>query len=62
MLRFYWIKPRCLKLKKKNIIILLSEGRSGTNGLYRHIFANKMSKPEPYKDIPTKNVTFLKNH
>lgn len=46
--------------QKRNIIILLSEGRSGTNGLYRHIFANKMYKPEPYKDIPTKKREFFK--
>ena len=46
--------------KKRNIIILLSEGRSGTNGLYRHIFANRMYKPEPYKDIPTKKSDLFK--
>tara|TARA_B110000858_G_C17712935_1_gene431508 strand:- start:244 stop:963 length:720 start_codon:yes stop_codon:yes gene_type:complete len=46
--------------RKKNIIILLSEGRSGTNGLYRHIFANKMCKPEPYKDTPTKKRELFK--
>ena len=38
----------------------MSEGRSGTNGLYRHIFANKMSKPEPYTDIPTKKRDLFK--
>ncbi len=46
--------------KQRNIIVLLSEGRSGTNGLYRHIFANKMCKPEPYKDIPTKKRELFK--
>mgnify|MGYP005640452301 CR=1 FL=1 len=46
--------------QQRNIIILLSEGRSGTNGLYRHIFANKQRKPEPYKDIPTKRRKLFK--
>ena len=44
----------------EKVIVMLSEGRSGTNGLYRHIFANKMSKPEPYKDIPTKRRVLFK--
>lgn len=35
------------------IIILISEGRSGTNGLYRHIFANKIQKIEPFINTTT---------
>ena len=49
-----------------NIIILISEGRSGTNGLYRHLFANKMNKIEPFqnKQIGTKEMfsNYLKNN
>ena len=44
----------------KKIVVMISEGRSGTNGLYILIFANKMSKPEPYKDIPTKKRDLFK--
>ena len=47
-------------MNDRKIIVMLSEGRSGTNGLYRHIFANKKNKPEPYKDIPTKKRELFK--
>ena len=44
----------------KKVIVLISEGRSGTNGLYRHIFANKKQKPEPYKGTKTKSKPHFK--
>ena len=43
-------------MSDKKIIILISQGRSGTNGLYRFIFPNsKKKKIEPYKDTLTKD-------
>jgi hypothetical protein len=55
------------------IIILISEGRSGTNGIYRHIFANKILKIEPFintttgskqtfKQTLTENVAYFSHH
>lgn len=55
------------------IIILISSGRSGTNGLYRHIFANKQTKIEPFQYTTTgsketfkqtlnKNVKYLQTN
>ena len=42
------------------IIILISEGRSGTNGLYRHIFGNTLHKIEPFIDSPTGSKEMFK--
>lgn len=39
----------------KQIIVMISEGRSGTNGVYRYIFANSKKKIEPFKDTLTKD-------
>ena len=44
----------------RKIIIMISEGRSGTNGVYRHLFANSISKTEPFKDIPTDKKSIFK--
>lgn len=44
----------------KKVIIMISEGRSGTNGVYRHLFANTLSKTEPFKDIPTDKKNIFK--
>ena len=48
-------------MSNKKIIILLSQGRSGTNGLYRFLFSNsKKKKIEPYKNSSTKGYKRFK--